>query len=158
MEKVLAGQRGIAGLHVYPEYRLDVRCSGPGGQPGIIVGLKTRYEIEPPVSELARFGVPVVGRYVLTTSGAHRELPFQDPVARRKLCGVVEGVSGDELRVVTATGAMVVKASEAWLEARRDNFLDVLEVVAGSSYARIASPGNSRGSVTDRRVDIRKCS
>jgi len=139
MEKALAGQRGIAGLHVYPEYRLDVRCSGPGGQPGIIVGLKTRYEIAPPVSELARLGVPVVGRYVLTTSDVLRELPFQDPVARRRLCGVVEAVSGEELRVVTATGPMVVKASEAWLEARRDNFLDVLEVVAGTSYARIVN-------------------
>jgi hypothetical protein len=139
MEKALAGQRGITGLHVYPEYRLNVRRSGPTGQPGIIVGLKTRYEIAPSVSELVQLGVPMAGRYVLTRSDTTRELPFQDPVARRKLCGVIEAVVGDELRLVTATGTMAVKASEAWLEARRDNFLNVLEVVAGSSYTTIVN-------------------
>ena len=139
MEKALAGQHGIDGLHVYPEYRLDVRRSGPADQPGIIVGLKTRYEIETPVSELVRRGVPVAGRYVLTTSDAIPELPYQDPVARRRLCGVIEAIAGDELRLGTADGTAEVKATDAWLEARRDNFLDVLQVLSGTSYTAIAS-------------------
>jgi hypothetical protein len=138
MEKALAGQHGIDGLHVYPEYRLDARCSGPTGHPGIIVGLKTRYEIEPPVSEFVRLGVPVVGRYVLATSDAAPEMPFQDPVARRRLSGIIEAVAGDELKLATAAGTVKVMASEAWLEARRDNFLDVLEAIAGNSHTRIA--------------------
>ena len=40
-------QRGALGaLHVYPEYKLDTRVSGPASQPGVIVGLKTRCEID----------------------------------------------------------------------------------------------------------------
>ena len=46
----------LAGLHVWPQYRLDVRMSGPPGCPGIIVGIKTRYEIDIPVSDLLRRG------------------------------------------------------------------------------------------------------
>ena len=139
LEKALAGQGGIDGLHVYPEYRLDVRRSGPVEYPGIIVGLKTRYEIESPVSDLVRRGVPVVGRYVLATSESVPEAPFQDPVARRRLCGIIEAVVGDELRLGTIGRTVGVQASEAWLEARRDNFLDVLQVLAGTSCTRIVA-------------------
>jgi len=32
-----------------------------------------------------------------------------------------------------------VKAWDAWFEARKDNFLDVLEVLSASSYASICS-------------------
>jgi len=56
----------LAGLHVWPQYRLDVRMIGPSGCPGIIVGIKTRYEIDIPVSDLLRRGVRVEGRYMLT--------------------------------------------------------------------------------------------
>lgn len=138
MEKALKGQRVIDGLHVYPEYRLDVRRSGPSGQPGIIVGLKTRYEVELPVSELVRHGLPVVGRYVLTTSDTTPERPFQDPAARRKLAGVVEAVADDHLALGTVTGTVEVAASDAWIEPRRDNFLAVVAAVAGAAYPRIA--------------------
>ena len=137
LEKALADRGEIRGLHVYPEYLLDVRRSGPVEYPGIIVGIKTRYEIEIPVSVLVQHDVPVAGRYVLTTSDSVPESPFQDPVARRRLRGIIEAVAGDELRLGTEEGAMTVKASEAWLEAHRDNFLDVLQAIAGTSYTRI---------------------
>lgn len=138
MEKALKGQRVIGGLHLYPEYQLDVRCSGPSGQPGIIVGLKTRYEIELRVSELVRHGLSVVGRYVLTTSATTPERLFQDPAARRKLAGVVEAVADDRLILGTAAGTVEVAASDAWIEPRRDNFLAVVAAVAGAAYPRIA--------------------
>ncbi|MBV9163879.1 MAG: hypothetical protein JO281_20530 [Pseudonocardiales bacterium] len=138
MENALKGQRAIDGLHVYPEYQLDVRRSGPTGQPGIIVGLKTRYEIELPVSELVRHGVPVVGRYALMPSDTVLERPFQDPVARRKLFGAIEAVAGGRLKLGTTTGAVEVAASDAWIEPRRDNFLAVVAAVAGASHTRIA--------------------
>jgi hypothetical protein len=138
MEKALKGQRVIDGLHVYPEYQLDVRYSGPSGQPGIIVGLKTRYEVELRVSELVRHGLSMVGRYVLTTSDTTLERPFQDPAARRKLAGVVEAVADDRLTLGTDTGTVEVAASDAWIEPRRDNFLAVVAAVAGAAHRRIA--------------------
>lgn len=54
-------------LHVYPEYRLDARIIGPCDRPGIIVGLKTRYEIDMTVAQLLPLGLDATGRYVLTT-------------------------------------------------------------------------------------------
>jgi hypothetical protein len=41
MQKALKDRPAIEGLHVYPEYELDVRRSGPMGYPGIIVGLRS---------------------------------------------------------------------------------------------------------------------
>lgn len=138
IERALAGRSGFDGLHVYPRYRLDVRRSGPARQPGILVGLRTRYEIELPAIELVQLGVPVVGRYVLTATPGTPCVPFQDPAAQRKLTGVIEAVLGDQLRLGTASGSVMVQASEAWLEARPDNFMDVLNVLAGPDFPVIA--------------------
>lgn len=137
MQKALKGRPAIDGLHVYPEYELDVRRSGPMGYPGIVVGLKTRYEISMPVSELIELGVHVVGQYVLTESDSVLERPFQDPIARRRLAGVVESVGKDRVVLGTADGRVEVPASLAWLESRRDNFLAVVEAVTGTSATSI---------------------
>ena len=138
MRKALKGRHAIEGFHVYPEYQLDVRRSGPLGYPGIIVGLKTRYEISLPVSKLIELGVYVVGQYVLTESDSGPERPFQDPIARRKLAGVVEAVAKDCIVLGTSDGRVEVPASQAWLESRRDNFLAVVEAVTGASAASIS--------------------
>jgi len=137
MEQALKGRHAVDGLHVYPEYLLDVRRSGPMGHSGIIVGLKTRYEIALPVSELVQLGVQVVGQYVLTAPDTVPERLFQDPVARRRLAGVIEAVAGDRLGLGTPDGRVEVAASQAWLELRRDNFLAVVETVAGTSAKMI---------------------
>lgn len=138
MEQVLKGEHAVDGLHVYPEYLLDVRRTGPTGHPGVIVGLKTRYEIALPASELVRLGVHLVGQHVLTASDNVTERPFEDPTARRKLAGVVEAVSDDRLVLGAPDGSVEVPASQAWLEARRNNFLTVLEAKAGASATAIA--------------------
>lgn len=137
MQKALKDRPIIEGLHVYPEYELDVRRSGPMGYPGIIVGLKTRYEISLPVSELIELGVRVVGQYVLTESDAVPERPFQDPIARRRLAGVVEAVAEDRLVLGTSNRRVEVPATQAWLESRRDSFLAVVEAATGASATSI---------------------
>ena len=64
-ETVQALGTELDGVHVYPQYSLSARATGPTGGPGIILGIKTRYEISLPVSELIRRGVHVPGRYIL---------------------------------------------------------------------------------------------
>lgn len=137
MERALDGRGVSDGLHVYPEYHLDVRRSGPLGFPGIVVGLKTRYEIDAPVSEQLRSGMHVLGRYVLTEMENAGHRAFQDPCCRRKLAGVIHAVKGDHLVLSTEAGRVEVAASQAWLEPRRDNFLDALAATTGPAAPNI---------------------
>ncbi|MFD0314635.1 argonaute/piwi family protein [Streptomyces flavalbus] len=134
-----ASGTNVEGLHVYPEYRLDVRRRGPAGTPGILVGIKARYEIDLPVSELLRRGVRVEGRYVLAVDHDVPVQPNTDLSARRRLVGMVEVVVGDRLRLTDSSGQSEIPASEAWLEPRRDVFHDMLAIAAGSGYRRIES-------------------
>lgn len=125
----------LAGLHVYPQYRLDVRMTGPSGCPGIIVGMKTRYEIDVPVGDLLRRGVHVEGRYVLT--GAASQEGDRGVVAGRRAVGAVEAVDGDWLILRDAPDVQQVRAAEAWLEGRRDVVDDVVRALVGPAHAKI---------------------
>jgi hypothetical protein len=138
LESAARGEQ-LPGLHVYPEYTLDVRSKGPGGVPGVLLGIKSRYEISRPIGDLLGLGLRIEGRGVLVTREDAQNRPFQDPDARRRLAGVVEAVRGDRLVLDTASGPAEVLASEAWLEARRDVFLEVLAAAAGPRSAAIAS-------------------
>jgi hypothetical protein len=62
MVEAAKGVTGFEGLHVYPEYSLEVRRNGPLDQPGILVGLKSRSEIDWTVRDLLARRVDVVGR------------------------------------------------------------------------------------------------
>lgn len=125
----------LAGLHVWPQYRLDVRMSGPSGCPGIIVGIKTRYEIEIPVSDLLRRGVRVEGRYVLTeTAGQGQD---RGVAPGRHAAGAVDAPDGDWLILRDAPGVQQVRAEDAWLEGRRDIVEDVVRVLAGPAHVKI---------------------
>jgi len=125
----------LAGLHVYPQYRLDVRMTGPSGCPGIIVGIKTRYEIDIPVSDLLRRGVRVAGRYVLTETADDEHDHGAAP--GRHAAGAVEAVDGDRLILRDAPGIQQVRAADAWLEGRRDIVEDVVRVLAGPAHVKI---------------------
>jgi Piwi domain len=137
MAPVVQGVDGLEGLHVYPEYCLDVRRTGPADQAGIVVGIKCRYEIEWTVSELLRRGVDVLGKYVLTVADAAPLLGFVDPISRRKLCGVVEAVEGGVLKVAGESELVDVAADQAWLEASKTYLDDVLAAAAGSAQDRV---------------------
>jgi Piwi domain len=138
LAKALHGSARGGGLHVFPQYTLDTRRSGPGGHPGILVGLKTRYEIDSPVAELNRRGVTMTGRAVLTVPDDRTPLlPGQDPRALRRLRGLIVAVDGDRLRVDTGTDTVWVPADQAWLEARRDIFLDVLAATTGADFPAV---------------------
>lgn len=132
------GVAGLEGLHVYPEYSLEVRRRGPLDQPGVLVGLKSRFEIDWKVSDLLARRVDVVGKYILAVSDNSPLLPFEDPARRRRLCGQVERVDGGTMTVAGASGSVEVPASEVWLEPTKLNFADVLEVLAGASRQRVA--------------------
>jgi hypothetical protein len=125
----------LAGLHVWPRYRLDVRMSGPSGCSGIIVGIKTRYEIDIPVSDLLRRGVRVVGRYVLTESADQKQDHGVAP--GRHAAGAVEAVDGDWLILRDAPSVQQVRAADAWLEGRREIVEDVVRVLAGPAHVKI---------------------
>jgi hypothetical protein len=77
----------LGGLHVFPEYQLETRVCGPNSQPGVIVGLKTRYEIDLTVAELLDRGLAMDGRYVLAETGEVPHHPDLDEHAYRRLVG-----------------------------------------------------------------------
>lgn len=135
LEKAL--RRSAPGLHVFPKYKLEVRRNGPGGHPGVVVGLKTRYEIDLPVSELLRRGLDVIGLYVLAESTSLPTWPFQDETARRKLLGRLVAVKGDQLVVHTGDGTDEIPAARAWIESNKPNFHAVLAKLAGRSYENV---------------------
>jgi hypothetical protein len=139
---IVAASKGVAGLermHIYPEYSLEVRRNGPLDQPGILVGLKGRFEIDMTVSDLLARRLDVVGRYVLAVSDDSPMQPFEDPARRRHLFGRVERVNGDTLMVAGASGSVEVAASAVWLEPTKYNFDDVLALLAGGSHQRVAA-------------------
>ena len=81
MVEAAKGVTDLEGLHVYPEYSLEVRRNGPLDQPGILVGLKSRSEIDWTISDLLARRLDVVGRYVLAVSDDSPLRPFEDPAA-----------------------------------------------------------------------------
>ena len=133
------GVTGLEGLHVYPEYSLEVRRSGPLDQSGILVGLKGRFEIDWTVSELLARRLDVVGRYVMAVSDDSPLQPFEDPARRRHLFGRVDRVEGETLTLTGASGSVEFPASAVWLEPNKYNFNDVLELLAGASHQRVAN-------------------
>ncbi|HTJ70687.1 MAG TPA: Piwi domain-containing protein [Actinospica sp.] len=128
----------LGGLHVYPQYTLDVRHSGPRNSPGIVLGIKARYELTRPVADLLGAGVNIEGKHVLTIQEDQLARPYHDPDARRRLAGLVIAVRGDRLVIDTPDGREEVATSEAWLEARREVFDEVLAALAGSRHGEIA--------------------
>jgi hypothetical protein len=128
--------RGIDRLHVYPEYSLDVRRSGPREYPGVVIGRKARYEIDLPVDVLLRRGVPVVGLYVLAELESTRAWPFQDAHARRKLVGRVTDVVDGMLHVQSREGEVKLDAARTWIESNLANFQTVLRKACGRSFER----------------------
>jgi hypothetical protein len=127
----------LAALHVYPEYKLDTRTSGPSSQPGIIVGLKTRYEIDLSVADLLRHGLAVEGRYVLSETG---EVPFNpdlDEHVYRRLVGAIKSVRDGWLYLRDAPVLTEVDADRAWVESRRETFQEAVAVLAGGSHTRV---------------------
>lgn len=131
-------QRGaLAALHVYPEYKLDTRVSGPASQPGVIVGLRTRCEIDLTNAELMELGIDAGGRYVLAETG---EVPFNPDLDEHvywRLAGAVESVRDGRLYLSDAPMLTDVEAGKAWLEGRRENLQDVMAALTGGRHARV---------------------
>lgn len=118
-----------APFHVYPEFRLDGRYLSQARTFGVILGIKSRYEIDLNVSELIELGLDITDRYIL--GRADPRFPGQDPRYARKMLGVVRSVRGGVLLVDGPTGTVEVPAGEVWLEARRENFEAAFECAAG---------------------------
>jgi hypothetical protein len=114
----------VGWLHVYPQYTLDARAlHGRGGpQFGILVGFKTRREIDCTVAELLARGTDVRGRYVLAEAEEPPRDVRRDPAVRRRSEGRVDAVHGDRLILSDAPRLTEVPADRAWLEARLENF------------------------------------
>jgi hypothetical protein len=121
----------LAGVHVYPQYTLDTRIDGPNSQPGILVGLKTRNEIDLTVADLLSRGLRMEGRYVLARTRTVPVDPDRDEYAYRKLAGAVDTVRDGRLYLRDAPDIQEVAATEAWLEGRRDTFKDVVAALTG---------------------------
>jgi len=118
------GAPAVAWLHVYPQYTLDARVlHGRGGpQFGILVGFKTRREIDCTVAELLARGMDVRGRYVLAEEDELARDARRDPATRRRTEGRVDAVNGNRLILGAAPRLSEVPADRAWLEARLENF------------------------------------
>ncbi|MGH3657337.1 MAG: hypothetical protein ACRDUA_11810, partial [Micromonosporaceae bacterium] len=122
----------LANLHVYPQYVLDSRIIGPSGAPGVIVGVKTRYEIDLTVEELIHCGVDVRGLYVVADDGTYQPFAHMDPYATRCNVGAIDRVDGTKLVLRDAPGVAHIAAGQAWLEGRRDIFNDMIMPLAGT--------------------------
>lgn len=131
-------QEALGRLHVFPQFRLDSRIVGPSDRPGVIVGMKNRYEIDMTVEELIRLGVSVSGLYVMGEDDAAELHPDLDLYAARRVLGAVDHIDGSELMLRDAPGRTRIAACDAWLESRRDIFNDVISTVAGSDGHRIS--------------------
>ncbi len=125
-----------AAFHVYPEYRLDGRYLSATRTVGVVIGLKTRHEMDLTAADLLRLGMDLRGRYVLTADGVGA-FAHQDPKHARRLLGVVRETDGDLLHVDTGEGMERHRAEDLWLETRRDNFDQALARVARTETPRI---------------------
>jgi hypothetical protein len=122
----------LADLHVYPKFVLQARRHGPMNFPGVIVAVKTHYEIDMPVAELIERGAPVIGQYVLGPKPGFVLAPSGDPARARRTVGAVEQVDGGNLILTDAVDQKVIAATDARLEARQDIFADVIRTLADS--------------------------
>ncbi|MFI5591680.1 Piwi domain-containing protein [Amycolatopsis sp. NPDC051758] len=127
----------LSRLHVFPQYVLDSRVAGPSDAPGVIIGAKTRYEIDLTVEELIGLGVDVRGFYVVADDGAHAPFAYMDLYATRHNVGAVDHVDGPDLVLRDAVGDQRIAARTAWLESRRDIFHTVINTVAGTDSTQI---------------------
>ncbi|MBF6269948.1 argonaute/piwi family protein [Nocardia farcinica] len=125
-------------LHVFPQWVLDSRAVGPSNRPGIVIGLKTRYEIDMTVAELIERGLSVEGLYVLAEDSTRESFSWMDRYTSRRNVGAVDHVDGTDLVLRDAPGIGRVPAAEAWLEGRRYVFTTVLTALAGADGPRIA--------------------
>lgn len=139
LEPLIRGHRvsGLESLHVYPQFRLDSRLIGPSGRPGIVVGIKTRYEIDMTVQELLQRGIDATGHYVLGHQDSLAIHPALDAYATRRAVGAVDRVEGDQLVLRDAPTLSSISADAAWLESRRETFLDVVRTLTGGDASRI---------------------
>lgn len=139
LEPSVRGRRqgALGKLHVYPEFRLDSRAIGPSNHPGVIVGVKSRYEIDMTVEELIHHGVDVRGLYVLSEDVTVEADPTMDRHAARRAVGAIDHIDGTDLVLRDAPGITRVAAGHAWLESRRETFNDVLSTLAGADSGQI---------------------
>lgn len=139
LEPLVGGRNreALRGLHVYPKFRLDSRTIGPSDRPGVIIGVRTRYEIDMTVAELIKRGVAVEGLYVLGVDPEAEQGPEMDHYSARRTVGAVDRLEGGDLVLRDALDAPRIAADSAWLEGRREIFNDVITALAGADATRI---------------------
>lgn len=113
----------VSGLHVYPQYALRPRVlyGRKGPEFGVLVGFKTRREIDRLVAELLADGLDMEGRYVLAEDKSLLRDLRLDPATRRHAEGCVERVIDGRLILRDAPRLAELPADQVWLEARREN-------------------------------------
>lgn len=126
-------------LHVYPQYTFEARVlhGRDGPRFGILVGFKTRREIDRTVAELLALGMDVRGRYVLIEE---TQLPVddrRDPATRRRLAGRVDAVKQGRLILKDALQLKEVPADQAWLEARLESFATAVRLSGVANHEDI---------------------
>ncbi|MET9225827.1 Piwi domain-containing protein [Lentzea sp. NPDC003310] len=131
------GQDALRKLHVYPRFLLDSKTIGPANCPGVVVGLRTRLEIDMTVAELIQRGVDVEGLYVLGEDSTAAAGPEMDHYAAREIVGAVDRVDEGQLMLRDAVGVTQIEAAAAWLEPRRETFHDLITTFAGVDAVRI---------------------
>lgn len=129
--------QALRSLHVYPQYVLDSRVVGPSGHPGVIIGVKSRYEIDLTVEELIVRGVDVRGLYVVADDGMIEPFAHMDPYATRRNVGAIDHVDSLDLVLHDAPGAARISAGQAWVESRRETFDTVIATLAGADATQI---------------------
>jgi hypothetical protein len=122
--------QAVPWLHVYPRYTLDCRIvHGRGGpQLGVLVGVRTRREIDSTAADLIDMGMDMRGCYVLTDDGALLRDLRRDPITRRRTEGRVQAIVGNQLILSDAPRLSELRADNAWPEARLETFAAAVRV------------------------------
>lgn len=82
----------------------------PLGRPGVVIGLKTRYEIDMTVAELVERSVDVNGLYVLAEDDTTPQLPHMDRYVSLRTIGAIDSIDGCELVLRDAPNVTRIEA------------------------------------------------
>ena len=128
----------ISGLEVRTRFVMDTRMFvAPKEQKpllGLLIDIRTSNVIDLPISDLAKRGLKLAGRYV-----CRRKEVTDDLVSKLETLGAIGKIADGQVFLTDASGPDVVNADEVLLEPRQENLEAVIELLYGSRASRVVA-------------------
>lgn len=121
----------VSGLAIHPKYELQARTLYPIGRShmcGVTLDISTIRAIELPVISLLDHGIPVIGRYVVSSEEGHT-----------RLLGKVSRVQGNTLHLEDCRDVTEVDSDGCFLEPSSENMTFCLRTMLGDRYELVMS-------------------